>query len=66
MKTNIKTLDEFANIINEADEWKAEFNEIINANGWEDQTGEQWGICSDGKERLVFNDEAQAVIVPNN
>ena len=31
---NKMTLEEFADLINEADEWKLEFDDIIFANGW--------------------------------
>lgn len=40
----IKTLEEFAELINSSEEWKLEFNEIIKANGWEDLTNDDWDI----------------------
>ena len=35
MEMKIKTLEQFAELINSSEEWKLEFNEIIKANGWE-------------------------------
>lgn len=57
------TLQEFANLINSADEWKTEFNEIIEQNGWKDETGEEWGVCSNDSERIIFGEDGQAVVV---
>lgn len=56
------TLQEFAEIINSADEWRLEFNDIIEQNGWVDETGNEFGICSNGEQRLVFNEAAEAVL----
>lgn len=57
------TLAEFAERINEAEEWRLEFNEIISANGWNDETGQTWGICSDSNgHRLRFDDQGVAYI----
>lgn len=33
MEMKIKTLEQFAELINSSEEWKLEFNEIIKANG---------------------------------
>lgn len=63
MKKTYRTLEDFALLINSADEWKLEFNDIIEQNGWVDETGEERGICSDGVARLYFNDDCKAVIV---
>lgn len=57
------TLEEFANLINDSDEWKVEFADIIEENGWEDNTGEPYGICADKGRRLVFNENGIAVVV---
>lgn len=60
---NINSLDEFADLINAADEWKTEFNEIIKHNGWKDETGEEWGVCSNDSERIIFGEDGQAVVI---
>lgn len=57
------TLEQFAELINSADEWNLSFYEIIRENGWNDETG-GYGICSDsGGRRLAFNDQMEAVII---
>lgn len=63
MEMKIKTLEEFAELINSSEEWKLEFNEIIKANGWEDLTDSEWDICREGNRRLIFNDGVEAIIV---
>lgn len=59
----IKTLEEFAELINSSEEWKLEFNEIIKENGWEDLTDIEWEICREGKRRLILNEGAEAIII---
>lgn len=64
---SIKTLGQFAGLINRSEEWLPEFEEIIEENGWRNQTGDnQWSICSDGYNKVVFNDECLAILVPDN
>lgn len=52
----------FADLINEADEWKHEFNEIIKTNGWTDNTHTEFGICESDTEILEYNDNAEAIV----
>jgi hypothetical protein len=59
----MKTLQELADLINSADEWKTEFNEIIEQNGWNDETGEEWGVCSNDTERVIYGEDGQAVVI---
>lgn len=61
MENKITTLEEFAALINEADEWKLEFDEIIFANGWTAMQDE-WHICHDGKQMIYFDDRGIAKI----
>lgn len=55
------TLLEFADHINSVGEWKLYFNDIIEQMGWADETGEDRGICSDGVDRLILNDNGVVV-----
>ena len=55
------TLEEFAALINEADEWKLEFDDIIVANGWI-PIFDEWHICHDGKNIIYFDDNGQAKV----
>lgn len=59
---NINTLQDFANLINSTDEWLPIFSEIIKQNCWIDECHEYWGVCSNGKERIVMNENGKATI----
>ena len=58
---NKMTLEEFAALINEADEWKLEFDDIIFANGWT-EIFDEWHVCHDGKQMIYFDDNGQAKV----
>ena len=58
---NEMTLEELAALINEADEWKLEFGDIIVANGWTPMQDE-WHICHDGKQMIYFDDNGKAKV----
>ena len=58
---NKMTLEEFAALINEADEWKLEFDDIIVANGWT-PIFDEWHICHDGKNMIYFDDKGIAKV----
>ena len=62
-KTMTMTLEQFAALINEADEWKLEFDNIIVANDWTPMQDE-WHICHDGKQMIYFDDRGIAKITP--
>ncbi len=59
----IKSLEELRDYINSNEDWMLEVNEVIVANDWTDETGEKYGICNDGKNRLQFDGEMNAEIV---
>lgn len=63
MKNICRTLEDFALLINSADEWKLEFNNIIEQNGWNDETAEEWGVCSNDTERIILDDEGKAQVI---
>ena len=54
------TLEQFADMINAADEWKLEFDEIIVANDWLPIFDGH--ICYDGKNVIYFDDNGQAKV----
>ena len=58
---NKMTLEQFAELINEADEWKLEFDDIIVANDWT-AIQDEWHICHDGKNMIYFDDNGQAKV----
>lgn len=63
---NVMTLDVFAELINNSDEWKTSFNEIIEKNGWEDLTDDEFNICRDGNKLLTIDENGQAVIIEDS
>lgn len=50
----VNTLEEFRDYINSSDDWDSSMDRIIDYNGWVDETGEEFGICNDGLQRLYF------------
>lgn len=63
MKTSeIKNLNQLAKYINQHEDWMLEVNDVIESNGWIDETGEEYGICNDGKFRLSFDSTMKAVV----
>ena len=63
MKNKTMTLEQFADLINAADEWKLEFDDIIVANDWLPMQDE-WHVCHDGKQIIYFDDRGIAKITP--
>lgn len=61
MKSKTMTLEEFAELINAADEWKLEFDDIITANDWT-AIQDEWHICHDGKNMIYFDDNGKAKV----
>ena len=61
MENKAMTLEQFAALINEADEWKLEFDDIIFANGWT-EIFDEWHICHDGKNMIYFDDNGKAQV----
>ena len=63
MENKTMTLEQFAEVINAADEWKLEFDDIIVANDWK-AIFDEWHICHDGKQMIYFDDNGKAKIAP--
>ena len=62
MRANeVKTLYQFAEYINEREDWPIEAEEIILTNGWKMLDGE-WDICTDGHLRLEFDETGDVVV----
>ena len=58
---NKMKLEQFAELINKADEWKLEFDDIIFANGWT-PIFDAWHICHDDKNMIYFDDNGKAQV----
>ena len=61
MKSKTMTLEQFADMINAADEWKLEFDDIIVANGWT-EIFDEWHVCHDSKNIIYFDDRGIAKV----
>ena len=59
----ISTMEELAEYINEADEWPADVEDIIEANGWVSDTGSEWGVCHDDNQKVVLNERGEAEVL---
>ena len=58
---NKMTLEEFAEVINAADSWELEFDDIIVANDWT-PIFDEWRMCHDGKQMIYFDDNGKAKV----
>lgn len=47
-------LEEVRDYINTHEDWEMVVNRVIEQNGWHDDTGDEYGICNDGKRKLYF------------
>ena len=57
------TLYDLRDYINNNEDWDLAINDIIERNGWHDDTGEEYGICSTDSHRLRFNDNMIAEVI---
>ena len=60
---DIKTLEDLVKFINVNKDWNIETYHAIERNGWEDLIGKDNGICSDGKRKVVFDANKEAIIM---
>ena len=56
------TLDGLADYINNHDNSPLEVSEIIAANGWTDETGQTFGVASDGEQCVMLDDNGEAYV----
>jgi len=61
--TEVKTLNQLVEFINEREDWSLEVSNIIANNGWHDETGSVYGVCSDGKQKVAINEQGQAEVI---
>lgn len=59
----IDKLSELADYINEHEDWELAVSDIIARNGWDDETGETYGVCSHDWKKVVINDEGKAEVI---
>lgn len=66
MNKNISNLNDFCDFLNSCEEWPIEANSIIEKNGWEDLTGTSYGVCSDGENKIIIEDNGTYSVIANN
>ncbi len=59
----MNTLEKLRDFINSHEDWELEANKAIEEKGWNDERGEDYGICSDQTHRLAFDGNMVAHIV---
>ena len=63
-QSEVKTLEQLADYINEREDWPLEVDDIIESNGWKCLPENDWVVCldSEGNEMIVINDNGKAEI----
>ena len=67
-QSEVKTLEQLADYINEREDWPLEVDDIIESNGWKYVPENDWVVCldsegnraelnEDGKVEVVYSDE---------
>lgn len=60
--TDVRTLDELVEFINEQDEWSNEVAEIIEANSWEELSDNEFDVCQDDNRKVAINEDGIAEV----
>ena len=59
-----ETMQDIADYYNESDCLNvAELEAMIEANGWVSDCGDEWGVCHNDTEKVIINDEGEAIVV---
>ena len=60
-----ESMQDIADYYNDADVLDTmELERMIEANGWVSDCDTEWGVCHNDTEKVIINDEGQAVVVP--
>lgn len=60
--TDVRTLDELVEFINEQDEWSNEVAGIIEANSWEELSDNEFDVCQDDNRKVSINEDGIAEV----
>lgn len=60
--TDVRTLDELVEFINERDEWSNEVAEIIEANSWKELSDNEFDVCQDDNRKVAINEDGIAEV----
>lgn len=60
--TDVRTLDELVEFINEQDEWSNEVAEIIEANSWNELSDNEFDVCQDDNRKVAINEDGIAEV----
>lgn len=61
----VESVEDLAEYINEHEDWDLKVSEVIERNGWKDETDEQYGVCYDEYEekRVVLDENGKAQVI---
>lgn len=61
----VETVEDLAQYINEHDDWDVMVSEVIEREEWQDETGDQYGVCFDDDEqkRVVIDENGKAQVI---
>ena len=63
-QSEVKTLEQLADYINEREDWPLEVDDIIESNGWKCLAENDWVVCLDSEgNRAELNEEGKVEIV---
>lgn len=60
----IESMQDIADYYNENEILGLDFEQVIKENGWVSDMDSEWGICHNDKEKVIINDNGEAVVMP--
>ncbi len=60
---SIRTMSQLADYINANKEWFTDASLAIERNGWDEESDDEYSVCSDGRERVVLDEMGRAMVV---
>ena len=63
-QSEVKTLEQLADYINEREDWPLEVDDIIASNGWQDLAENDWVVCLDSEgNRAELNEKGMVEVI---
>lgn len=63
-ETTNYTMQDLADYINQSEDWPLDVENIIEGQGWVSDCETKFGICHNDTEKVILNDNGEAVVVP--
>ena len=60
----METMQDLADYINDCEDWPTNVEDIIEQRGWVSDCDTEFGICHNDTEKVIVNDDGEAVVVP--